>query len=668
MGLTDEQANEINKLSKGLENKPSEKESNGLIELGKILKEESDPKLNPHHLEEIALPGEGRLISEFAEDLVGEIGWRNNIFFKQNEQKVVRIVNIEDDKTQNKFLGFNDVTPSYLISYMENCVVPGVWKVNKSNGQTDITFKKKSLSQSNSSIVLESLQFTHKLSKINTVFSSPIPLIYNNKLTLPKKGYDERFRSYLQQDSPNINKTLSLEEAKKNILEIYSEFCFKEEQDKINAIAGLITPFLRGLYNNNVRTPIFFYEANRERAGKDCCAGITGMVFEGEANEETPLSTEDNKKTSQGEEFKKKILGAFRQGRKRLHFSNNKGHINNANLEALSTAKNWSCRLLGKNEDLRFENDLELSMSANLPVTYTPDLANRMRKIRLFLAEEDPNKRVFRHEDLHGYVKENRELILSSIYAIIRDWYDKGMPKGITKFSSFPEWANICGGIMINAEFGDPCIQDKEVMHIGGDTKTQDFKEFVEYCYEKRSDEWIIKNQLIFLAKGSQEECEIFKYYDFETKSSQIKFGQEIQLMFGRIFSDIKIIADVSNLRKSRHRVKFTKNGLSRDTSIKEFGNGGNQGNVSPSVEISEQNNIDIERSKGSLPTLPTLPKDKILQFIKEKELISMIDLLKHFRKEYPNPKSQLELYGIIKKLKHDGDIYEPKKDLLKVL
>jgi hypothetical protein len=50
----------------------------------------------------------------------------------------------------------------------------------------------------------------------------------------------------------------------------YKEFCFKDEQDKINAIAGLLTPYLRGLFKNfNTRTPLFFYMANRERAGKD---------------------------------------------------------------------------------------------------------------------------------------------------------------------------------------------------------------------------------------------------------------------------------------------------------------------------------------------------------------------------------------------------------------
>ena len=136
---------------------------------------------------------------------------------------------------------------------------------------------------------------------------------------------------------------MDLKEAKKIIEKVFREFCFRSKQDKTNAIAGLLTPFLRGLFVDfNTRTPVFFYLGNRERVGKDYCAGITGIVYDGQALDDTPISSGDRKENN-NEELRKKITSALISGRKRMHFANNKGYINNAILEQVS---NFSFSLL----------------------------------------------------------------------------------------------------------------------------------------------------------------------------------------------------------------------------------------------------------------------------------------------------------------------------------
>jgi len=93
-------------------------------------------------------------------------------------------------------------------------------------------------------------------------------------------------------------------------------------------------------------------------------------------------------------------------GRRRLHFSNNKGHLNNSVFESIITAMKFSDRLLGKNEIVTLDNELNFSFSGNLGITLTPDLSNRTVFINLFLDIEDANKRKFKNPNLHGWVLE----------------------------------------------------------------------------------------------------------------------------------------------------------------------------------------------------------------------------------------------------------------------
>jgi hypothetical protein len=210
--------------------------------------------------------------------------------------------------------------------------------------------------------------------------------VFNFKSYLNREQYgDWPLFSGPYYNAPVIDMNISLEKAKEIIDNLFKEFCFKSEQDKINAIAGFITPYLRGLFSSfSVRTPVFIYEANRERAGKDYLAGLTGILYEGFALEEPPISTGD-KMQNNSDELRKKILSSMMYGRKRLHFSNNKGYLNNAVFESITTAEKYSDRPLGRSEILTFHNELDFSLSGNIGMTLTPDLANRSRFIKLFL-------------------------------------------------------------------------------------------------------------------------------------------------------------------------------------------------------------------------------------------------------------------------------------------
>jgi len=89
------------------------------------------------------------------------------------------------------------------------------------------------------------------------------------------------------------------------------------------------------------------------------------------------------------------------------------------------------------------DNELDFSLSGNSGIGFTPDFANRCRFVRLFLDIEDANSRWFENPDLHKWVLENRELIISAMYALVRNWIEKGKPKRFSCFFLIPPHGQI---------------------------------------------------------------------------------------------------------------------------------------------------------------------------------------------------------------------------------
>ena len=566
----------------------------------------------------VELPKSGKLISEFINELVPTIKEKNILFYRSDSHQIVNIGKVGSEKENDKFFtGFIQVTPSSLITLLENYFIPGNFIFKKIEEDFVKIFKSKSITKELGNTILSSYILKENLKKIDRIFTIPLPIIYKGKLIFPKKGYDERFNSWRIDSSPEItNLEMSLEESKKVINEILEGFCFQSNEDYTIAVSSLITPLLRGLYPAfNCRTPLNLFLGNRERVGKDYLAGVNGLIYEGVALEEPPLQ---GNKSNSDEELRKKIVSAFLSGRKRLHFSNNKGYINNAILEAILTAKTYSDRLLGKNESPIFDNELEFSLSGNMGIGFTPDLANRSRIINLFFDREDANSRIFKKPDLHKWVLDNRELILSAIYGLINNWVKKECPKGSKPFSSFPEWAEICGGVMEAGGYDSPCLQNKGEFNIGGDSEKRDMTELFEICYEKCPESGLTKREIRSLISNE----EIFSFFDFDKKSDQIKFGNKIIKFEGRILSDIKMnLVDSAVKRKANQKYIFKK--LESDYNLEEKCNVCNLCNPHPSVQH-EMNIISSIRGETlhSLQTLQNNTQNSCNEDKKRPELV----------------------------------------------
>ena len=589
---------------------------------------------------EVILPGPGTLVSDFADEMGDLYKTRNVLFFRGESRDVVEIgkfVTINQDNEIQVERGFLPVEGDRFVSLVELFIYPKQKMRTKNGEEIEVT---KSMTQTMAKLCLASPNFQDKLPIIKRIFDIQIPIMYKGKLTFPKKGYDKRFASWLPFNAPKIKKDMyNLEQAKSMINNIFSEFCFQSEKDRTHAIAAFITPFLRGLLPKlSTRTPVFIYMANRERAGKDYCAGCTGILYEGCSTEEPAISN-GNDRGNNDEEIRKKIMACMIQGKKRFHSSNNKGLLNSAAFEGVTTAETWNDRVLGKSTNISFDNEMDFSLSGNLGIRFTPDLANRARIINLHLVDEDANARTFKNPNLHEYILNNRGDIISALYVLVENWVNKGMLPGSVPFTSFPYWARVCGGVMEAAGYDNPCKKDDSAI-ISLDTETEEMKLLFETCYEKYPNKWMTKQEIQQII----EQEGIMPSMDFNTMSDRVKYGNKIDKFVNRMLSNILMKVDSLSTRACRRKFMFVSDNLNfsagqlgqfgelhhlvNDTLkciIKEGVNPANPSNPAITTQQSletNQSNLSKSESLETKPQINYTPeqlKEISVKFIKEK-------------------------------------------------
>jgi len=145
-------------------------------------------------------------------------------------------------------------------------------------------------------------------------------------------------------------------------------------------------------------------------------------------------------------------------------------------------------------------------------------------------------------------------MIISALYTLVKKWYDEGMPVGTIPFTSFPNWAKICGGIMECARYGNPCELDKTAI-MSLDYDTEIMKQLFESCYEKNPNKWMTKGDIQRIIENEN----IMPELDFNNRADQTKFGIKIDKYVNRIMSGIFMKVDSLEQRAARRKYIFIK-------------------------------------------------------------------------------------------------------------
>jgi len=217
---------------------------------------------------------------------------------------------------------------------------------------------------------------------------------------------------------------------------------FRDEASRANALALVLTPFIRGLVP---LVPLAVVSGLQPGVGKGLLGDCLSLMLTGEAV--PPLAWLPD----EDDENRKQILSAFRDGTPLIWFD--EAHeIESHALSRAITSLTYADRILGVSKIARYPNRVTWLATGN-QVRVSADMARRAYFIELWPAGPDPQDRPatdFRHPELRDWTVASRSGLVTDALTIIRAWWAAGCPphdRGMS-MGSFERWDAMMSGIL----------------------------------------------------------------------------------------------------------------------------------------------------------------------------------------------------------------------------
>lgn len=278
---------------------------------------------------------------------------------------------------------------------------------------------------------------------------SEIPFLRPNGSICSTPGYDESTKTFLELQGnleglevPDKPSRQQVAAARSMILDdLLGDFPLHTESDKANALATILTPFIRDLIPTS---PLAVIDAKEAGSGKNLLADIISILATGKAAQTLPYTTDN-------EEQRKVITSAFRSGSAMLLFD--EAHeIEGAAFARALTSHSYQDRVLGASNLAEFPNN-RTWISLGNQVQIKGDMGRRVYRVRLEYAGAKPESRdasQFKHSDLRQWAIDNRRELVRACLILIRAWFalDKPVAKIPFRMGSFEKWQEILAGIL----------------------------------------------------------------------------------------------------------------------------------------------------------------------------------------------------------------------------
>jgi DNA polymerase I-like protein with 3'-5' exonuclease and polymerase domains len=285
------------------------------------------------------------------------------------------------------------------------------------------------------------------------------PFVRPDGSVCQSNGYDEATGAMVVMDdvltqisvpeSPTDSETAM---ARKLLMDEWlGDFPFHSVADRANALALVLTPFVRGQVD---KVPLAVVDGLQMGVGKNLFADCVNILATGGPAEPLPWTRDD-------EEVRKVITAAFRTGADIFVFDE-AHHLDGAALARALTSATYKDRQLGASQMLGFPNRVTWISLGN-QVRVEGDITRRVYRIALRPTAPDPHNRraeSFRHPDLLQWTTEHRADLLTAALTLVRAWFAAACPppsRGVS-FGSFERWERIVGGIVEHA--GQPGFLD----------------------------------------------------------------------------------------------------------------------------------------------------------------------------------------------------------------
>ncbi|MDP6526652.1 MAG: CHC2 zinc finger domain-containing protein [Kiritimatiellia bacterium] len=226
---------------------------------------------------------------------------------------------------------------------------------------------------------------------------------------------------------------VSLEDARDLLSEMLNGFRFATPADRARALAAMITPALvfGGLLKG--RAPVDLGEADQSQTGKGYRNKLTAAVF----NQSVKTVTQQKAGVGSMEES---FNMALIRGANFVCLDNVRGKIDSPAFEMFLTEDTYPARAPYR-EPVEIDPSRVVIMMTSNKAEITRDLANRSSCVKLLKQPDGHTFKPYSQGDVLGHVRADQPRFLGAVFAIVKAWYDAGMPKTNETGHDFRPWA-----------------------------------------------------------------------------------------------------------------------------------------------------------------------------------------------------------------------------------
>ena len=391
-------------------------------------------------LPQVVLPSNGVTISVCAQELFQLIGPSKRLFARGG---AVMGLSRRDDG----LLALEVLRPAAARSFFEKFATLFAWRIGPKGG---FVLKPTVCPHDMADALLQSEEAAKLLPRVQGLINCPVLREVDGQLAAAGPGYDEATKLLIT--GGKLPPVVALEEAVAALLELLGEFDFQTEGDKARAVASLISPALRAGGFLKGRVPADVAEADQSQSGKTYRQKLIAALY----NERVSLVTNREGGVGSIDESLNQQLVA---GRPFIQFDNFRGRFASAHLEAFLTAEQaFPCRVPYGGEVSVPPENYFVFLSSN-GVDTTRDFANRSNIIRIRKKPPGFMFRQYEEGDLLSRVRKQQAYYLGCVFAVLREWHERGRLRTGETRHDFREWVQVVDWIGQNI-FGTVPVMD----------------------------------------------------------------------------------------------------------------------------------------------------------------------------------------------------------------
>ena len=384
----------------------------------------------------IQLPGEGRTVSAFAQDLGAQLAPHG--LYRWSERVLA------EDRAANQSAILD---APRLVTFVED-FVQCTKHPAPAEGEDDKRVVT-SMRLGDAKLVLASDRFVNQLQAVEHVNPIRLPVLASSSgLRLLPEGVDAKTRILTARHSLPYRLDLPIDEARALLDGLLAEFPFADAAyAKAVQLAAMLTVYGLDLLSPHCLLPAFAYTANNAGAGKGLLVQLAVLPVFGVLPTMPPPSSEAD--------MAKLLLAGARNRSRVLLLDNVDQLLQSRALESFITATHYSGRLLGQTQQVTYPKKTAVFITGN-QLQMRADLRRRTLVVECFQSEARAEDRAITNPLDETTLLGRRNAILAALYALVRHWNDDGRRAPSRVQPGLSEWSQVIGGIVEHAGYACP--------------------------------------------------------------------------------------------------------------------------------------------------------------------------------------------------------------------